>query len=376
MKHLACLLMVVLLFSCSSASSIDNIVTVEIDMNDVDKRALFTDVEYIKLETSQESLINYVENIIIARDTIIIHSLFDQFVGFFAKDGTFINRLTIGNGPNEILNPADVCIDDQTGELWILDRYTNLRAFSFLGKDLNKTVKTNHGYMKIGRFKGTHMLFDSNMSKQNDYCYRFIEDGKEIDLILKDKRFAQLLYIPKTAFSALNDSVILFNQQFSDIIYSWNSDNRTCRDFLYLKFKGAQTVASWTGDYVIEHKRDGEYQDWYKEKKYIFGIQNMIAYNNRIFFTAQKDKQTYFLYDVEHKRLTSHAKLLNGFPDIQSIYKGPNGTLVFYLKPHEIIEFINNTDSCDVSDKLHNLSKSIVDDDNPILFIIDTKKNS
>lgn len=359
--------------SCAEQGRGDGPLSVVVDLERVSDQGLFTDVRSVCLETSDASLLNYIENILVYKDTIVIHSLFDQLVGFYTLDGRFVRKLTIGNGPDEILNPADVCLDKEQGELWVLDRYTNSRAFSFEGKDLHKTISTDHGYMKLARMNGTHMLFDSNMSKKNDYCYRFIKGDEEWSVVPKDKRFAQLLYIATNAFAPLNDSIALCYQQFDDAVYSWNTNTNTLDTFLNLTYKGASSIASWPGDYVIEHSRDSEYQSWYKNKEYVFGFKNMQVVGNHLFFTAAKDQQRYYLYDIDTQRIKGSNQFITGFPVVEKVYKGEGSTLLFTLKPHEIIEFAEANDKSNIHPLLIDLSGSLQEDDNPVLFIVDTK---
>ena len=373
--HLAvCFALVMgMLTSCVQLGGESGPRTVVVDLEQVSDQGLFSNVRNVCLETSEASLLNYIENILVYKDTIVIHSLFDKLVGFYTQDGSFVKKLTIGNGPDEILNPADVCLDRETGELWVLDRYTHSRAFSFEGKDLHKTITTDHGYMKLARMNGTHMLFDSNMSKKNDYCYRFIRGDEEWNVVPKDKRFAQLLYIPTNTFAPLNDSITLCCQQFDDVVYSWNTKSNTLDTFLNFTYKGASSIASWPGDYVIEHSRDSEYQSWYKNKEYVFGFKNMQVIDNRLFFTAAKDQQRYYTYDIDTRQIHGSNQLISGFPVVEKIYKGDGATLLFTLKPHEIIEFVEANNKNKVHPLLINLSGSLQEDDNPVLFIVDTK---
>lgn len=343
---------------------------IEVYMDKASEIPLFKDFEYVRLETKEEGLIHYIEKIMIEDESIIIHSVLDGLIAVFNSDGEFQFRFPVGNGPGELIYPTDIDIDRSTGNLLVLDRYVTLKEYTLGGKYLGNVVSTEHGYIKIKKTNNSILFFDSNISRNNDYSFYFVQGENSYEYVKKDDRFRELLYLPTSAFSEINDSIVYFNHQFEDLIYSWNSHTHSLDVAYEIVFKDRESIASWKGDYVLKNGRNEEYQIAYENKKYIFGIKNFYTLDHFIFFCAEDQSMKYCLYNMKSKKLAISTKIIDGFPEIRKFFRGPGNSLLFTLSADEIKEFCENSPVENKNERLMELSGRISFDDNPVLFVV------
>jgi hypothetical protein len=125
--------------------SVENI---DIEQGFSDKREMYlseiaTDIEYVPLETTDESLISSVSKVITHQNYIIVLDKKIQADFVFDRSGKFIRKIgAVGNGPGEYIGIADISIRHRDSVLCIYDDQTNrLSSYSLSGKFI-KAVRT------------------------------------------------------------------------------------------------------------------------------------------------------------------------------------------------------------------------------------------
>ncbi|MDR0559059.1 MAG: 6-bladed beta-propeller [Prevotellaceae bacterium] len=92
----------------------------------------------IPLETTDESLIAEINKLICTEDRFFV---FDSDIGqnvlIFSKEGKFIHKIPKGGGPEDIVNPEDIAIDEKN-QILIVHHKTGLSFFDFNGKFIKK----------------------------------------------------------------------------------------------------------------------------------------------------------------------------------------------------------------------------------------------
>ncbi len=111
-----------------------------IDLNPILKHETFdfgskvAEVKIVKLETTNESLLDEIRKVIITDSFIYI---FDDFQGggivVFEKDGKFIKRIPNGRGPGELIRLYDIAFDSHNDRL-IAYQHSYLLYFNALGE--------------------------------------------------------------------------------------------------------------------------------------------------------------------------------------------------------------------------------------------------
>lgn len=85
--------------------------------------ALYSDLRYIKLETTPQSLIAQVAKVIPLKERLVIVDKMTSQILLFEKDGRFITCIgKKGNGPGEFVDIEDVAIDEKNNHVYVLDK--------------------------------------------------------------------------------------------------------------------------------------------------------------------------------------------------------------------------------------------------------------
>ncbi|MCD7935423.1 MAG: 6-bladed beta-propeller, partial [Tannerellaceae bacterium] len=238
-----------------------------IDIKSAVADPLYQEVDFIPLETNENSFVSFINKIVIYKDTIVVHSMRDKYVAFFSKDGEFLYRFPVGEGPGELLYPADIAVDKDAGTLWVLDRYRSMKEYDFQGNFLREVI-SEQSYLRMDRYKDVLMLFESYMNRDNLLLFKFIIDSdvqEELYFIDKDPRFAKLPYIQTNAFCPVNDSICYFYHQYDDCIYAWNYNTKEVSigvDISYIN--GKSIKKGWDKSQELEVNI---YQDFYNNRE-------------------------------------------------------------------------------------------------------------
>jgi len=100
---------------------------------------LFSDIKYVKLETTSESLIQYINRVLDLDGNLLVADRDNQSLLLFDKDGRFIKKIAgQGKGPGEYLRMYDAAVDKEGRRLFVLDAYAqSVLIYDFDGKCLD-----------------------------------------------------------------------------------------------------------------------------------------------------------------------------------------------------------------------------------------------
>jgi hypothetical protein len=160
--------------------NIDNASITHIDLNPFlkkkhfDMNALIEDLKLIFLETTDDSLLDGIYNVLVTDSAIFVH---DSFKGggivIFTSDGKFVKRISNGQGPGELIRLYCIAFDSKNKEL-IAFQHSMLLFFSQKGEYLRSQrlpfgfynfCVTNSGYIfkTLGHQANEHLdMFDNN----------------------------------------------------------------------------------------------------------------------------------------------------------------------------------------------------------------------
>ena len=147
---------------------------VELDIHEI------ADVEYIPLETTDESIIGKAPYYAISEKYIVsLASIIDKETRFFDRKGKFLFKINrYGQGAEEYTSPFNVSIDFENEECYVYDGYQHkIQVYTFSGKWI-RTLKTQEGTAFINMF---------NYNKQYLIGYNSFHDYRNIKNFPEDK---------------------------------------------------------------------------------------------------------------------------------------------------------------------------------------------
>ena len=118
------------LSSISLSSSINN-------PQDIGVSELVTDINYVKLETTNQSLLGRIQLLVATENFFFVWD--SRGIYQFARTGKFLRQVgKIGKGPGEYLGVRDMCVDKENKKFYVLTNWTgDVLVYDFEGKYLS-----------------------------------------------------------------------------------------------------------------------------------------------------------------------------------------------------------------------------------------------
>jgi hypothetical protein len=209
---------------------------------------IYDNVNFIKLETQDSSLIGRIDKIIAIDDKIIIlDKTIAKMVFVFDYSGKFLNRIgSNGGGPEEYDSPNDIGYDKYNNEILVLcHNRKNIMRFHPDGTFI-KNIKFDLYVSSIFVMsKNTYLLSLNNYSQKsgvNDYNILIVDDnGKILNRLSPHDETTGKLYSPGGIRFSNFQNEVLFSQHYSNKIFKINHDEIKAKYYMDL---GRHTIPS------------------------------------------------------------------------------------------------------------------------------------
>lgn len=381
MKHyIAILLTVFLLLSCQENTPRT---TINLELANIDSMRMseyFESIEYIKLETKPECLINNNPTIYAIDNSIIVISS-NNCYQFNRTTGQFIKKIGMeGRGPNEYLQiPAGLILNENKKTI-ITHNGSNIIEYSLTDeKDITKAptevdIKVSIGKIaNLGDDNWIVGILDPTGNAPNKLV--FFNRSTVIDSLPNNNKFTM-----ETNELNLNNSEILFYRYNSEVYYKFLyndtifriENNRVLAP--QWNFKSANSVEALAGLRGNPSKFDAELSKYYL----IYGI---IETNRYMFINSRyKSNKHLFLYD---KKLGELTKLIgDGFVNdmFSSVafwpkYTNDNQELISVYQADFILDLMQtNRDIATKNSKFQEIASQLSPEDNPVVVIAKLKQ--
>lgn len=360
----------------SHAGKRDNINRLTIDLLDVSlatETPVFPEFDFVKLETTNESLLSGIIKVVSTDSNFYILSALGGDVMAFNKDGKYLFKLDKGRAPHEVLYPTDIAFSESARQLFVLDRYRTIKVYDGMGK-FSKSMSQKDVSLYIETMGDKWITFDSNLDKGKDF-YGQIRDEKNIiaDFFPKrgEKLRAQNNMIYPHPFFKVSEDTVFISCMFSDTVYMVDRVGK-CNPCYVLDYKDRSLNQSKYFETVAGF---GAYMDACKDKNFGSGANDFVKQGDKLFFRINGKEKYFVLYDLSSDVLKLHKNLMAGLPNIYSKVGG-NRKYVFYaLTSSRLSNYFDKHPASDAdSESIRKLRRAITsDEDNPVLLMCTIK---
>lgn len=343
------------------------ITTIEVDVNQVEgqEKPLFSDLKYIKLETSEASLIENVVKVIPFEDKLFLLTSLGGNVAVFDTTGKFCYKLLKGNGPNEIIYPTDIAIDRRAKRVTVLDSYQKTKTFDLQGNSIGeaKNYKTPSLYLET---LGEGVLFvDPNLSSQSDHYLRyFMKEGKQVDLL--PKFIGGMAFSQPSFFTKLNEDSVLINHIFSDTIYLLDAVRQEMQPRYVIDLKGRSVNRKESLDQIPGYF---EYFNYLEKYNMVSGPSDFALLGDKIFLSLNcGGKPLFVAHNLTDHTSHIHTRLFDGLPNNYNSSGRSDRHMYFKFDIPWLIEYFNeNAPNTAVTKAIKAACTN--ENDNPILIL-------
>ena len=332
---------------------------------------IITDVSYVKLETTAESIIGEVSKIIVQDDRIYI---MDSFVSnnlfVFSINGKFIAKIKdFGEGPNEIKQVYDFYIDSKNQEVVVFDglqsrlvsydyklipkgqkklyfRFSNMRLMPG-GKLLLHVDAENTHIPEIDRYNV--LLLDSSLN--------IIRKGFQLSKEEEKNNFTLLDHLHQS-----DEKSVVWVPKFKNSVFSITDDGNVQKRFV-LDFKKREVPSEYytrsRGDFreIVKDRHLYYYEGCYEENSNtIFFLISTHFIRDYIFVFFDKTIQNYIYGKIKMDNInlpfwsfpiTSYKDKFVSFIEPQYIESIKKGKVTGYTIPNELKSMSNVTEEGD-----------------------------
>ena len=301
------------------------------------------ELEYIPLESTKESLLGAISNLVITDSSFIIYDFDTKSILFFSLAGKYFKKVKIDNKQYPIFstNKANKLVD-----IYLFNTVNNsvfIKTFSLTGKLIIEKLITKNDIQAEKamqyRLQGNRYALFGNcfspsplsLGKDSVNLVTIFEDDKPI------KSFLPIVARDNPAFCTIGlgsgsitpidgDSALLYCKFLDHTLYKVTADTvMLMGQFIFpeqnsLSSKIAESKNLKEVDSLLNHLRINS--------RYIFGVQNIRKVNNKIIFNtmyrnptftsgSSNNQQFNFIYHLDSRRLVSFERLT---PDAISYY--------------------------------------------------------
>lgn len=338
---------------------------------------LVEEVNFISLETKNESLIGGIYKILTTEEFIYI---MDDFRGrsiiIFDKNGKFVRRFTHGQGPGELSRVYDMDYDFKNEELVVyqhsfflfFDKQGNYIRQERLPIDFDNFVTTGNGYI----FKTVPIQGNNHLGEKEKYRFLFANKKFNINSVAvyqskEPKALSAYTYLYK------NEGLLSLTGQLTDTIYKYNEkSNELAIEFILNYKKKLPREYIYGENYEVFEKAT-------YNNDYYFNIGNYLeTFSQNIFFLENNyiKYQTVIYRDKKTGNMTGGTNAnydVNELPPIafpKAVYK--DYFISVYVPSVEGYSLLKNSKMISEEDKEKiKLSK---EEDNPVLVYFKLKE--
>jgi hypothetical protein len=340
-----------------------------------------TEIEYIPLETSGNSLIRHIYDLKVTSNKIFINTITDILC--FDFKGRFLYKLdNVGRGPGEYTYINDFDINSTSSLLMILGSkkilFYNVTKEGFVfNKSLSLNNQPNHAnflpnqnhiLLSYGSASGIEP-FQNLIINLNGDMVNFKSNSYMFNKAL-NKRFS--MTFDNIFFK--NDDLSCFKGMMSDTIFSIDQDD-IIKPYFILNTRGTQISTEILANYSVERMQD------------ILNIYEIMEVSRYLLYKFAYKKNRYFeIYDKVNKRkfglnTTDFIKEnIMGGPNIEPKFSN-NGKLYTWIDALTFKKYISSDafksarlTFPEKKNVLEELANSLNETDNPVLIILTPKK--
>jgi hypothetical protein len=187
-----------------------------------------TNIEYIPLETTENSYIGNIKQVKFCNGFIFILDSKAKVIQIFNKKGEYINKINkCGKGPGEYLNPYGLEVDKNDTSIFIFDRSYKLIKYSFKGELVKEWMLTETNSLAFTALNDSFFVFLTTYPRNafNDGYHLSVynNDFKLLDRFIKkdilDKENAFSMSVTGNFILEHYCDTLTYWEQKQDIVY-------------------------------------------------------------------------------------------------------------------------------------------------------------
>lgn len=363
MRKILYLLVVVLCVACGKQKEQENIRRINVSVDNVDNdKFAYSHCSFVKLETSDECLLENVVKTEFVSNDIYLLSSYGGKVYKYSKEGDFLWSLSKGNGPGELVFPTDFCFSETDNCLYVLDSYRTIKKYKPDGTFV-ESAQLNTPAFLFEKSKDGYLMFNSNLtSNSKHYLDIYRNDTLFSSLLPIADRVKKVSFMPSNVFVESDKPDEYYIQHMlSDTIYTYDLLKHDMVPSFYI-----DTDEKSVNSQSIEFKDSRSFHQICKENNLISGVAGLSLLNEKMYLMMfYEDKQWYIVHDLKSATTFTTNRLCEGIPNsLRCVGRNEEFTIYAY-RPEDFYE-----KEGELGSDARALLQEVKEGDNPILVLL------
>jgi hypothetical protein len=277
----------------------------EIPNKDVKMQEITSAFTIIPLETTDQSLIQYLKKVVLCDDKFFVLDDQRPLFAIFSKTGKFIKSVSKqGKGPGEYYVPTDFIIDSEQGQIELLDGFNRqILIYDLEGNYKNRIRLSIQGNYFVKFQNGDYVIY-TNMRNEKEMPYKLVRINNDGRILSRELAYtAKTIQTTSTPFVKTGNDSYLFSEHGCDTIYQVTKEqiNPLC----YFDLGKYEVPFKYKSDIVLLNQYAHQYA--------IKSGSPMSLLNNEVIIGYDiNENRRYLVYDLQNKT-AEYYKISNTF---------------------------------------------------------------
>lgn len=302
------------------------------------EKPALTKLHYVKLATKEDCLLEDVTKVIPYKDKLfILSSPGEGNIYVFDSKGNYLYKMKKGEGPEEIMYPVDMTINEEKKCLIVLDAYKNIKEYDLETGCFLKKIAIKEPFYSIESIGNDFLLFDPNSRAKSDFYLRYLSEKEEHHDLFPKVVKGSLFSLPNF-FTKMSDTEVLVSCIFSDTIFYINTTQQGLSPYVVLDFqkRAANNLRSLEGVQSL-----GKYLKNAKDQRFVTGPCDLCNWEGNLFFTLKGVANYFVTYDAKGSKLLLHKTLFEGLPNIYASVGRTSKEVIYAIDMPWLMEYFN-----------------------------------
>ena len=338
--------------------------------------SIISSIQCIPLQEPEQALLADSWKVRIHKNLIYQYSLTSLSINIFDNEGKHVSTID-SRSQGRVTYPVDFIINEQHGELWVLDDKRTIKRYNLSGKDYKGAINLPTPAVSLTQIQnGEILVYDGNFNRNGNKYITLLDVNSTKNVSYgpqkTNKRINQ--NIPATLFTSNSKGTTYTLMPLNDTIYITKpNENKYFEPHYHLDFNGKYLTETIWPDKGFTDK---EYHKLIISGNIAYNINSFYYAAQRLFFSPKGLNNAYYAIETNNNKLVCFTSLFDGIKPstpATSIQGSTDSALLFIFSASELLNHYRNRNFETEHYEIKSLLQNVDNTNQQILIICNLK---